>query len=53
MFLSWLLFFFGIWIIISAGLSRFTPWYNVINFIVGILIAIFSFWSTKAKKQEE
>jgi hypothetical protein len=47
--LSWILFLFGIWIIISAALSGLGQWYNVVNFVIGILIALFSFWQTKRR----
>lgn len=51
MFLNWLLFFFGIWIIISAAVSGLNHWYNVIDFIIGILIAVFSFWRNYGRVQ--
>jgi|GEM_PF-2067808 len=50
--LSWLLFFFGIWIIFSAGLTRLSPWYNAVDFIIGILITVFSFWGTRKRRAD-
>ncbi len=52
MLFKWVLFFFGIWIIISAALSGLGQWHNVVNFVIGILITVFSFWHTRGRKKE-
>ena len=50
MFSSWIFFFFGIWIVISAAIGGLNHWTNVVDFVIGIIIAVSSFWSTKKGK---
>jgi hypothetical protein len=50
MFSGWIFFFFGIWIVISAAISGLNYWTNVVDFVIGIIIAVYSFFLTKKGK---